>query len=370
MKKVTILGSTGSIGVNTLKVCSTLGFRVVALATHRNIELLKQQIVQFAPMIVAVYDRQQAKELRKSVSCLVLEGPEGVNAVASYNEADIVMAAISGTKGIAPVASAIETGLDVALANKESLVSAGELLIPLAQKTGSRILPVDSEHNAIFQCLQGGERPDTITLTASGGPFRNHTKEELRSVTIADALKHPTWVMGAKNTIDSSTLMNKGLEVIEAHHLFQMPFDKIKVVIHPQSLIHGMVSFRDGSTLMHIAENDMKVPIQHALTHPTRYPGPALDFATLGPLTFGEPDLDRFPALRLAYEAGKTGGTLPAVMNAVNEMCVQEFLAGRMPWHTIAEVVSETMATHTPLRLESIDHVIAIDEEIRALAPT
>lgn len=373
MKRVAILGSTGSIGLSTLKVISHLGpshFQVAALAAHSNIDLLEQQAKEFAPTLIAVYDKDKARQLQARLPHItVLGGMEGVEAVASYDKADFVVSAMTGTLGLLPTIAAIRAGKNIGLANKESLVSGGEIVMALAQRHGVRILPIDSEHSALFQCLNG-EDPKTIrrlVLTASGGPFRTLSDEQLQSITPERALQHPTWVMGPKVTIDSSTLMNKGLEVIEAHWLFDVPVDKIEVVVHPQSIIHSLIEFVDLSMMAQMGVPSMITPIQYALTYPQRLPGllQPFDFMKNGTLQFLSPDTGRFRCLSLAYQALRSGGSLPCFMNAANEVLVQRFLTKQIAWPQIAAKLERLMEAHPRHAIHSIDDVLAVDHQAR-----
>jgi 1-deoxy-D-xylulose-5-phosphate reductoisomerase len=369
LKRLSILGSTGSIGRNTLEVISGHPdrFRVVALAAGNNIELLESQINEFQPEIVAVYDKTAAEVLRrKNLSVKVLAGNEGLIEAATLESADMVVSAIVGSAGLVPTHAAILAGKDIALATKEALVMAGEIVMAEASSRGVSILPVDSEHNAVFQCLDRRERKEIkkIILTASGGAFVGKDAAELDSVTPAEALNHPNWEMGRKITIDSATLMNKGLEVIEAYWLFNFPLENIDVILHPQSIIHSMVKFIDGSVMAHMSHPDMKGPISYALSYPERFGDvlPALDFADIAELTFENPDNGKYPALDLAYEAIKAGGTMPCVMNAANEAAVDAFLNERIKFTDIARVVSDTMAAHSVFKCGSIEEIINVSE--------
>lgn len=373
MKKISILGSTGSIGRSTLEVAEHLGYEVSALSAHSNIDLLEQQFRTWHPKYVAVFDKDKALELQKRLpEAVVLGGMEGLIEVATVPEVDFVVSSIVGAKGILPTLKAIEAGKTIGLANKEVLIAAGELIMSAAKKQAIEILPIDSEHSAIFQCLQG-ERPEGVrrlVLTASGGPFRTHSQEELDAITPASALKHPTWKMGKKVTIDSSTLMNKGLEVIEAKVLFDIPIEKIDVVIHPQSIIHSLVEFIDGSLLSQMGEHDMKIPIQYALTYPERKKGivPCFDFEKYSKLEFFSPDWGKFPCLRLAYEAAKSGGTLPCFMNAANEVLVDQFLEGKISWIEIGKKLESLMGAHRAFPQESLETLLEVDQEARKMA--
>lgn len=330
MKKIAILGSTGSIGTQTLEIVRTNGdLEVTALAAGNNIDLLEKQIREFKPKLAAVWKEERANELKDKINDLdvkVVSGMDGLLEVARQPESEILVTAIVGMIGILPTIEAINAGKDIALANKETLVTAGHIIMPLAKEKGVSILPVDSEHSAIFQSLQGGQQKalHKILLTASGGPFRGKKLEDLENIQVEDALKHPNWAMGRKITIDSSTMVNKGLEVIEAKWLFGVDVDQIQVVVQPQSIIHSMVEYEDGAVIAQLGTPDMKLPIQYALYYPERryLPGDRLDFSTLQQITFEQPDLETFYGLKLAFEAGRTGGSLPTVLNAANEKAV------------------------------------------------
>ena len=375
MKKVAILGSTGSIGVNALDVVSKHPgeLDVVALAAGRNLDVLKGQMERFRPKIVSVIDRDHAARLKAMIGSAspteILWGDEGVRSVASAPGAELVLSAIVGAAGLVPTLAAIEAGKDVALANKETLVTAGSLVIEKARSKGVRILPVDSEHSAVFQCIQGNipKSVGRIILTASGGPFFQTAREELDRVTISDALRHPNWKMGRKITIDSATMMNKGLEVIEAHWLFGVDYNMIEVVIHPQSIVHSLVEFVDGSVMAQMGLPDMRGPISYALFYPERTPGgfPAFELSKVGKLEFLPPDLDRFPCLRLGYDAGRAGGTMPAVMNAANEVAVNSFLEEKIPFPAIARVIEAVMVRHAPVDISSLEVVLSADSWAR-----
>ena len=334
MKKIAILGSTGSIGTQTLEIVRTNGdLEVTALAAGNNIDLLEKQIREFKPKLAAVWKEERANELKDKINDLdvkVVSGMDGLLEVARQPESEILVTAIVGMIGILPTIEAINAGKDIALANKETLVTAGHIIMPLAKEKGVSILPVDSEHSAIFQSLQGGQQKalHKILLTASGGPFRGKKLEDLANIQVEDALKHPNWAMGRKITIDSSTMVNKGLEVIEAKWLFGVDVDQIQVVVQPQSIIHSMVEYEDGAVIAQLGTPDMKLPIQYALYYPERryLPGDRLDFSTLQQITFEQPDLETFYGLKLAFEAGRTGGSLPTVLNAANEKAVALFL--------------------------------------------
>lgn len=366
MKKIAILGSTGSIGTQTLEVVRDNGdIEVLALAAGNNIQLLETQIREFHPKLVAVWKEERAKELREQIKDLdvkVVSGMDGLLEVAVMPGAEILVTAIVGMIGIRPTMEAIKAGKDIALANKETLVTAGHLIMPLAKEYGVSILPVDSEHSAIFQSLQGGQRKalHKILLTASGGPFRGRKREELQHIQVEDALKHPNWEMGRKITIDSSTMVNKGLEVIEAKWLFDVSVDQVQVVVQPQSIIHSMVEYEDGAILAELGTPDMKLPIQYALYYPERrfLPGDRLDFRTLSQITFEEPDLETFYGLRLAYEAGRAGGSLPTVLNAANEKAVALFLDRKIGYLQIPELIEECMERHQNIADPTLEQIL------------
>lgn len=374
-KRIALLGSTGSIGVNTLNVVRHLGegYSVVGIAAHSNIDLLEKQALEFQPALIAVYDEEKAKLLRARLpSNEILSGMEGIKAVASCSEANFVVSAITGTLGLAPTLAAIEAGKDVGLANKEALVSGGNLVISRSKEKGCRIFPIDSEHSAIFQCLEGEKQTSVrrIILTASGGPFRNYTHEQFAGITVQTALGHPTWKMGPKITIDSSTLMNKGLEMIEAHWLFGVSSSEIDVVIHPQSIIHSLVEFVDGSILAQLSEPTMTIPIQYAITYPKRAPGTMQPFNFLknGTLQFLAPDMQKFRCLQLAYEAIKIGGSMPCYMNAANEVLVNSFLKGGITWEQISIRLENLMQRHAVHQIDSLDDILAVDAMARQQA--
>lgn len=372
MKSLSIIGSTGSIGVNTLKVVSHLEgqFRVIALAAHSNLEKILPQIDQFHPKCVALYDSAKAAELRKLRPGLeVLEGMEGICAVAAHPDVDLTVSAMTGTLGLLPTLSAIDAGKTVALANKEALVSGGSLVMDLAKKRGVKILPVDSEHAAIFQCLEGESRDNIrrLVLTSSGGPFRQLSREQLEHVTLEDALKHPTWTMGPKVTIDSSTLMNKGLEVIEAYWLFGVSIDQIDVVVHPQSIIHSLVEYIDGSMIAQMSEPTMIIPIQYALTYPDRKKGmlPPYDFLKNSQLTFSSPDYEKFKCLKIAFDAIRQGGSYPCYMNAANEVLVGRFLKKEIRWTEIGDLLEKLMSEHKAQKIVDVEQILEIDAAAR-----
>lgn len=374
MKRITILGSTGSIGRSALHVISRYKgmFKVVGLTAGNNIRLLREQIKIFKPEIVAVAGDASAVELRKKLRIEVLSGKKGIAAVASYDKSDFVLSAIVGFAGLAPTLSAVRAGKTVGLANKESLVVAGEIVMRDAVKCGAKIIPVDSEHSAIFQCIEGRSRESIrrIVLTASGGPFFGRSKKELSVVAMEDALKHPNWNMGRKVTIDSATLMNKGLEVIEAYHLFGISPDEIDVLIHPQSIVHSMVEFRDRSYLAQLSTPDMRGPIAYALSHTERLADtmPSLDLSKINGLTFYKPDTKCFPCLLYAYEASREGGTMPAVLNAANEVAVDAFLRKTIGFNDIPVIIKNTMHLHKTSQLTNIDAAVEADRWAREKA--
>lgn len=371
MKKIAILGSTGSIGTQTLEVVrENKDIEVSGLAAGNNIERLEAQIREFAPKVVAVWSEERAKELADKVRDLdvkIVSGMEGLIEVSTLPEVEILVTAIVGMIGIRPTIAAITAGKHIALANKETLVTAGHIIMPLAKEHGVSILPVDSEHSAIFQSLQGVQERalHKILLTASGGPFRGRRWEDLQNVQVEDALKHPNWEMGRKITIDSSTMVNKGLEVIEAKWLFGVDVDQIEVVVQPQSIIHSMVEYVDGAVIAQLGTPDMKLPIQYALYYPERryLPGDRLDFRGLAQLTFEEPDLETFYGLRLAYEAGKAGGSLPTVFNAANEKAVSKFLNREIRFLEIPEMIQACMEAHKNIANPSVDEILQTEAE-------
>lgn len=371
MKKAAILGSTGSIGTQTLEIARTnKDIKITALAAGSNIALLEEQIREFRPKLAAVWDEEKAAQLKDRVRDLdvkVVSGMDGLLEAASEPESDILVTAIVGMIGILPTIEAIKAGKDIALANKETLVTAGHIIMPLAREKGVSILPVDSEHSAIFQSLQGGQEKSLhkILLTASGGPFRGRKREELTDIQVEDALKHPNWAMGRKITIDSSTMVNKGLEVIEAKWLFGVSVDQIQVVVQPQSIIHSMVEYEDGAVIAQLGTPDMKLPIQYALYYPERryLPGDRLDFTTLSQITFEQPDMDTFYGLKLAYEAGRTGGSLPTVFNAANERAVALFLDRRIGYLQIPEIIQACMEAHRNIAVPTAEEILKTEQE-------
>ena len=370
---IVILGSTGSIGTQALDVIHRLPdrFRVIGLAAGSNVNLMEQQIEAFKPRVASLASKQAVEQLRDRGigNTKILEGLQGLQEMVQRDDVDLVLNAMMGAAGIVPTLTAIEAGKDVALANKETLVAAGSVVMAAVKEHRVRLLPVDSEHSAIFQCLQSvnGHYLHKVILTASGGPFRQSSLEELERATIREALAHPTWSMGGKITIDSATLMNKGLEVIEAHWLFEVPADHIEVVIHPQSIIHSFVELKDGSVLAQLGVADMRLPIQYALTYPERLPTPvpSLSFRTMGNLEFESPDTERFPCLSLAYAALRAGGTFPTVLNAANEVAVEAFLQGRIGFMDIPRLVSDALEQHRGVTNPDIQDVLAVDASIR-----
>jgi 1-deoxy-D-xylulose-5-phosphate reductoisomerase len=381
LRGVSILGSTGSIGCNTLRVVESLGpkrFRVVALGAGRNVAMLADQISRHQPDLVSVQTEEAAEQLkaelrRRDISPpRIAVGESGLIDVATHAEADCVVSGTVGAVGFVPTLRALEAGKRVALANKETLVMAGELMTRAAAKSGAELLPVDSEHNALHQCLRGEQRSEVrrIILTASGGPFRTHDQAAIESATVAEAMKHPTWNMGAKITIDSATLMNKGLEVIEAHWLFGFSAEEISIVVHPESVVHSMIELIDGSVIAQMGVTDMRHAIQYALTYPKRQASelPPLDLAKLTSLHFEEPDLERFPCISLAYRALKTGGTLPAAMNAANEEAVHAFIDERIALTDIPRVIESVMSRHQTRPATDLEAVLDADQTSRAAA--
>ena len=371
MKKIAILGSTGSIGTQTLEIARNKGdIQVTALAAGRNVKLLEAQIREFSPRIACLWDEKAAKELKGRVRDLqvkVTSGMEGLLEAAAGTDCEIVVTAVVGMIGIRPTIAAIEAGKDIALANKETLVTAGHLIMPLAREKQVKILPVDSEHSAIFQCLQGAgsNRLHKILLTASGGPFRGRTREQMAAVKPEDALKHPNWTMGSKITIDSSTMVNKGLEVMEARWLFDVSLDQIQVVVQPQSVIHSMVEFEDGAVMAQLGTPDMKLPIQYALYYPQRrfLPGERLDFWKMGQITFEAPDPENFRGLALAFSAGRQEGTMPTVFNAANELAVRLFLEGKISYLAITDLIQAAMERHENRPNPGLDDILRAEQE-------
>lgn len=371
MKNIAILGSTGSIGTQTLEVAREQGdICICGLAAGSNIRLLEEQIREFHPRLVCVYDESKANELKirvRDTGVKVAAGMEGLLEIAAMEETEILVTAVVGMIGIRPTVEAIRAGKDIALANKETLVTAGHIIMPLAKEAGVKILPVDSEHSAIFQSLHGEnhERVEKILLTASGGPFRGKSREELKNIQVEDALKHPNWAMGRKITVDSSTMVNKGLEVMEAKWLFDVGLEQIRVVVHPQSIIHSMVEYADGAVMAQLGMPDMKLPIQYALYYPDRRPmqGERVDFAKLGQLTFEEPDLKTFRGLGLALKAAKAGGSMPTVYNAANEKAVNKFLDRKIGYPDIIDMIEACMERHKTVDDPSLEEILSIEQE-------
>lgn len=371
MKKIAILGSTGSIGTQTLEVVRANGdIQVLGISAGRNIKKLEEQAREFCPRLVAVWEEDAARELRvklQDTDVKVVSGMEGLLELASMEETEILVTAIVGMLGIRPTIEAIRAGKDIALANKETLVTAGHLIMPMAEKYGVRILPVDSEHSAVFQCLNGERREEIhkLLITASGGPFRGRKRKDLEQVTLADTLKHPNWVMGQKITVDSATLVNKGLEVMEAKWLFDVELDRIQVVVQPQSVIHSMVEFKDGGIMAQLGTPDMRLPIQYALYYPERryLDGERLDFAKLGQITFEEPDMETFLGLPMAIQAAWEGGSMPTVFNAANELAVKKFLHEEIRFLDIYDIIGQSMGRHKKTESPDLDEILAVENE-------
>ena len=372
MKNISILGSTGSIGTQTLQVVDQYPekFSVKAIAAGSNVDALEKQVLKYKPELVAVWQEEKAKELSirvKHTGVKVLSGMDGLIAVTTLPSVQVVVTAIVGMIGILPTMEAIKAGKDIALANKETLVTAGHLIIPLVKEHHVSLLPVDSEHSAIFQCLHGEKREqvDKILLTASGGPFRGKKRSELEKIQVEDALKHPNWSMGRKITIDSSTMVNKGLEVMEAKWLFDVDYDQIQVVVQPQSVIHSMVQFKDGAVMAQLGTPDMKLPIQYALFYPDRNPlsGERLDFWKMSEITFEKPDMENLPGLSLAYRAGRLGGSMPTVFNAANERAVSLFLNRKIGYLEIPEIIAYVMGQHQLVKNPGIEEILEIEQD-------
>lgn len=375
MKNIAVLGSTGSIGTQTLEVVrNNNDFNIEVLAAGSSIEALERQIREFSPRLVCVFEESAAKELKdkvKDINVKIVWGMDGLIEAATFTEVDIVVTAMMGMIGIRPTIEAIKMGKDIALANKETLVTVGHIIMPLIKEYNVKLLPVDSEHSAIFQCLNGEkeEQIDKILLTASGGPFRGKNRQEMKDITVEQALKHPNWAMGRKITIDSATMVNKGLEVIEAKWLFGVEFDNIQVVVQPQSLIHSMIQFKDGAIMAQLGTPDMKLPIQYALTYPDRrhLPGERVDFNMLTQITFGTPDMENFGGLRLAYKAGKTGGTMPTVFNAADELAVKKFLNREIGFLDIEETIEYAMGAHKVINNPNLADILNTEKEVYEL---
>lgn len=373
MKKIAVLGSTGSIGTQTLDIVRNHAdiLKIEVLAANSSDELLEKQINEFNPSIAVLYDKNAYEKLkaRYSGTTKLFCGEEGLIIGATSDKIDTVVTSLMGFAGLRPTMAAIEAGKNIALANKETLVVAGELVMRNARKKGIKIMPIDSEHGALFQCLHGEDmtKVDKLIITASGGPFRGKTKDKLKNVSVEQCLNHPTWNMGKKITIDSATLMNKGLEVIEAKQLYDVPYDKIQVVVHPQSIVHSMVQYVDGSVIAQLASTDMRLPIQYALTYPHRMKcvAPKLDFWQIQPLTFEKPDTNTFRGLALAYEAGRIGGSMPCVMNAANEIAVEAFLNGQIGFLDIYDIIEAQMMSHTAFIQPELEDLFEIDAKTR-----
>ena len=371
MKKIAILGSTGSIGTQTLDVVRANGdIQVMGISAGRNIKKLEEQAREFSPKLVAVWDEKAAEDLKvrlHDTDIKIVSGMEGLLELASMEEVEILVTAIVGMLGIRPTIQAIRSGKDIALANKETLVTAGHLIMPMAEKYGVKILPVDSEHSAVFQALNGESRKEIhkLLITASGGPFRGRKRADLEKVTLADTLKHPNWVMGQKITVDSATLVNKGLEVMEAKWLFDVELDQIQVVVQPQSVIHSMVEFEDGGIMAQLGTPDMRLPIQYALYYPHRryLDGARLDFAKLGQITFEEPDMETFLGLPMAIQAAREGGSMPTVFNAANELAVRKFLHEEIGFLDIYDIIGQSMERHKKQESPDLDEILAVENE-------
>ena len=371
MKNIAILGSTGSIGTQTLDVArKNEDLRVVAVSAGKSVEKLEEQIREFHPLLAAVWDEKAARDLKTRIAdtdTKVVSGMEGLLELASMPESEILVTAIVGMIGIRPTMEGIRAGKDIALANKETLVTAGHLIMPMAREYGVSILPVDSEHSAIFQAIHGEENKEIhkLLITASGGPFRGRTTEELRNVTVADTLKHPNWVMGRKITVDSATLVNKGLEVMEARWLFDMDLDHIQVVVQPQSIIHSMVEFKDGAIMAQLGTPDMRLPIQYALYYPHRryLDGDRLDFTKLREITFEVPDMDTFRGLPMAIQASREGGSMPTVFNAANELAVKKFLEEKIGFLDIYEIIAQSMERHKKIEHPDLDEILSVEQD-------
>lgn len=367
-RKISILGSTGSIGTQALEVIEKLQdkFEIIAIAGGSNIELLKQQAIKFKPKYVCI-----GKETTEKINIpdtKILYGSEGLEEICTNKENDIILVAVSGKIGLKPTLKAIENGIDIALANKETLVMAGDIVMQKAKNAGVNIIPVDSEHCAIHQCIKDIAQVEKLIITASGGPFLHKTIDDMKNATVAQALAHPRWNMGRKITVDSATLMNKGLEIIEAHHLFNMPYDRIDVVVHPQSIVHSAIEYVDGSVIAQIGLPSMHIPIQYAITYPERFEGiksKSFSFSEIARLDFEKPDFDKFPSVKLAYQAGKEGGTATVCLNAANEEAVFAFLQDKIRLYDIYQITETMMNKHNVIKSPTIDDIFAIDNEIR-----
>ena len=375
MKKIAILGSTGSIGTQTLDVVRANGdIEVLGISAGKNIQKLEEQVREFSPRLVAVWDENAAQELAQKIQdtdTKVVAGMDGLLELAAMPDTEILVTAIVGMLGIRPTIEAIRAGKDIALANKETLVTAGHLIIPMAKEYGVKILPVDSEHSAVFQSLNGEHKEEVhkLLITASGGPFRGKTRKDLESVTLEDTLKHPNWVMGQKITVDSATLVNKGLEVLEAKWLFDVDVDNIQVVVQPQSIIHSMVQFNDGAVIAQLGVPDMKLPIQYAIYYPERryLSGDRLDFGKIGQITFEDPDFEKFKGLELAYESGRIGGSMPTVLNAANEKAVAMFLNRKIGYLEIADIIEYCISKHNTIENPTIEQILEIENWVNEL---
>ena len=371
MKKIAILGSTGSIGTQTLDVVRANGdIEVLGISAGRNVKMLEEQAREFHPQLIAVWDENAAKDLEVRLADMdvkIVSGMEGLLELARMPQTDILVTAVVGMIGIRPTMEGIKAGKDIALANKETLVTAGHLIIPMAKEHGVQILPVDSEHSAIFQALHGEKRAqvEKLLITASGGPFRGRKREELEYVTLADTLKHPNWVMGQKITVDSATLVNKGLEVMEARWLFDVDLDHIQVVVQPKSIIHSMVEFKDGAVMAQLGTPDMRLPIQYALYYPERryLDGERLDFHKLKEIAFEDPDMDTFLGLPMAMDAARKGGSMPTVFNAANELAVKKFLQEKIGFLDIYDIIAQSMERHTVIRNPELEEILAVEDE-------
>lgn len=367
-RKISIIGSTGSIGRQALEVIEKLQdkFEIIALTGGANIELLREQALKFKPKYVCVGNSKGEKLDIAGVKTLY--GQEGLEEICSIKENDIILVSVSGKVGLRPTLTAIDNGIDIALANKETLVMAGDIVMPRAKEKGVNIIPVDSEHCAIHQCIKDISQVDKLIITASGGPFLHKTIDDMKNATVAQALNHPRWSMGKKITVDSATLMNKGLEIIEAHHLFNMPYEKIDVVVHPQSIVHSAIEYVDGSVIAQLGLPSMHIPIQYAITYPERFEGiksKSFSFADIARLDFEKPDFEKFPSVKMAYEAGKIGGSATVCMNAANEEAVFAFLEDKIKLYEIYQITSKMMEQHHLVKNPSIDEIFEIDKEVR-----
>jgi len=371
MKSLSILGSTGSIGTQTLDIVkdNPNEFKIIGLTTNKNIELLKKQINDFDPEAVAVMDDEKADELKQNIDINVYSGIDGIIKIATLNEVDTVVNSLVGSIGVKPTIEAIKSKKNIALANKETLVTAGSVVMDEVKKNKVNLMPIDSEHSAIFQCINGEQIKDInkITITASGGPFRNYSKEQLQDVTVQDALNHPTWNMGDKITIDSATLMNKGFEVVETYWLYGIDYENIDVVVHPQSIIHSLVEFKDNSVIAQLGNPDMKLPIQYALSYPKRFPlnTKKLNLTEIKNLSFEKPNFELFPCLKYAYKAGKIGGTMPAVLNAANEVAVYACLDNKIKFTQISILIKNILDSHSTIKNPDLNQILMADKKTR-----